>query len=223
MPAAPTVDQVGFELSNNQYINDLIDEPPMNVFEAPINELAFVRLTPSGKKLMDSEEDDYTAVFAPRVLGTFFHALMENLPRAKRVDSDWVRDIAYNQGFHFVHPLRLEALVGEGMRLLEIYYASPLHNLVSNAHRSFNEMPYLMDAGEWIATKRPDLIIEAADGQWYLIDYKTDKFDLEQVARQVRKHSEQLQAYVRDLKKISGIELSSALYFAQFGRLEYLK
>jgi hypothetical protein len=133
-----------------------------------------------------------------------------------------VRDIAYNQGFHFVHPLRLEAFVDEGMRLLTIYYESPLRELVDGAHRCFNEMPYLMDSDEWVAIKRPDLIVESKDGQWFLIDFKTDKFQPEQIARQVRKHREQLQSYVQDLRLISGIELKAALYFAQFGSIEYI-
>jgi hypothetical protein len=199
-------------------LDPLMDEPSISVFEAKVNELALVRLTPSTR---DGEPD--FSISDPRVTGTFFHALMENLPESKIVDRDWVRDIAYNQGFHFVHPLRLEAFVDEGMRLLDIYYASPLKELVDEAHRCFNEMPYLMQSNQWVDTRRPDLIIEARGGQWYLIDYKTDKFDPAQIARQVRKHREQLQGYVRDLKLISGIELNAALYFAQFGLLEQIR
>jgi ATP-dependent helicase/nuclease subunit A len=198
-------------------LDDLMEEPAATVFEAPINELALVRLTPSS---LDGGAD--FAISSPRVIGTFFHALMENLPKSKIVDREWVRDIAYNQGFHFVHPLRLEAFVDEGMRLLTIYYESPLRELVDGAHRCFNEMPYLMDSDEWVAIKRPDLIVESKDGQWFLIDFKTDKFQPEQIARQVRKHREQLQSYVQDLRLISGIELKAALYFAQFGSIEYI-
>jgi len=199
-------------------LNLLDDEEALSpVFESPVNELAFVRLTP---RRQGPDSGSEFIISSPRVTGTFFHALLENLPRSKKVDRDWVRDIAVNQGFHFVHPLRLEAFVDEGMRLLEIYYTSPLRALVDGAHRRYSEVPYLMDSGDFVALKRPDLILEAADGQWYLIDYKTDKFDRQQVARQVRKHGEQLLGYARDLKRISGIDLRAALYFAQYGLVE---
>lgn len=202
-------------------LDPLDDEPSLPpVFDSPVNELALVRLTPPAAATAPGAAGDDFALSSPRVTGTFFHALMENLPRTKKVDRDWVRDIAVNQGFHFVHPQRLETFVDEGMRLLEIYYKSDLRGLVEGAHRRFSEMPYLMDSGFGMALKRPDLIIEAADGQWYLIDYKTDKFDRTQIARQVRKHGEQLLGYARDLKRLSGIELKAALYFAQFGVLE---
>ncbi|MBU6450750.1 MAG: UvrD-helicase domain-containing protein [Cyanobacteria bacterium REEB67] len=197
------------------------DEPAVSLFDTAPNELALVRLTPGGKEEI-SRRDDF-AVLAPRVVGTFFHALMENLPLTKSVDREWVRDIAYNQGVHFVHPKRLDALVDEGLRLLEIYNHSRLRELVEKSHSRFNEMPYLVyvDDGErGVMTMRPDLLVEAADGQWHLVDFKTDHFNHTNagaVEQQARKHRHQLKRYVDDLQIMAGVQIRPAIYFAQYG------
>jgi ATP-dependent helicase/nuclease subunit A len=197
------------------------DEPAVSLFDTAPNELALVRLTP-GRESEVAGRDDFAAL-APRVVGTFFHALMENLPLTKSVDREWVRDIAYNQGVHFVHPKRLDALVDEGLRLLEIYRGSRLRELVEKSHSRFNEMPYLVyvdDSDRGVITMRPDLLVEAADGEWHLVDFKTDHFNhlsAGAVEQQARKHRHQLKRYVDDLQIMAGVQIRPAIYFAQYG------
>lgn len=85
-------------------------------------------------------------------------------------------------------------------------------------------MPYLIDAasgfseaGPDIRPRRPDLIFQDAEGDWHLVDYKTDHFAAKDVEIQARKHREQIKTYVADLRKLTGVELRPWLYFAQHG------
>jgi len=160
-------------------------------------------------------------------LGTFFHSLMENLPPSGRmVDRAWIADIAFTQGAMVAHSDLLNRLVDEGERLLSVYYESRLYGLLSQSQQRRHELPYLIDAasgfseaGPDIRPRRPDLIFQDAEGDWHLVDYKTDHFAAKDVEIQARKHREQIKTYVADLRKLTGVELRPWLYFAQHGIL----
>ncbi len=158
-------------------------------------------------------------------LGTFFHSLMENLPPSgRKVDRAWIADIAFTQGAMVAHSDLLSRLVDEGERLLSVYYESRLYGLLSQSQQRRHELPYLIDtaagfseAGPDIRPRRPDLIFQDAEGDWHLVDYKTDHFAAKDVETQARKHREQIKTYVADLRKLTGVELRPWLYFAQHG------
>lgn len=158
-------------------------------------------------------------------LGTFFHSLMENLPPSgRKVDRAWIADIAFTQGAMVAHSDLLNRLVDEGERLLSIYYESRLYGLLSQSQQRRHELPYLIDtasgfseAGPDIRPRRPDLVFQDAEGDWHLVDYKTDHFAAKDVEIRARKHREQIKTYVADLRKLTGVELRPWLYFAQHG------
>ncbi|MBP6745102.1 hypothetical protein KA344_07690, partial [bacterium] len=158
-------------------------------------------------------------------LGTFFHSLMENLPPSgRKVDRAWIADIAFTQGTMVAHSDLLNRLVDEGERLLGVYYESRLYSLLSQSQQRRHELPYLIDAanrfsetGPDIRPRRPDLVFQDAAGDWHLVDYKTDHFAAKDVEIQARKHREQIKTYVADLRKLTGVELTPWLYFAQHG------
>ncbi|CAN5259237.1 hypothetical protein BH11CYA1_BH11CYA1_01810 [soil metagenome] len=158
-------------------------------------------------------------------LGTFFHSLLENLPPSgRKVDRAWIADIAFTQGAMVAHSDLLNRLVDEGERLLGIYYESWLYSLLSQSQQRRHELPYLIDVASGfsealpdIRPRRPDLIFQDAAGDWHLVDYKTDHFAAKDVEIQARKHREQIKTYVADLRKLTGVELTPWLYFAQHG------
>ncbi|MFA7338605.1 MAG: UvrD-helicase domain-containing protein [Candidatus Obscuribacterales bacterium] len=158
-------------------------------------------------------------------LGTFFHSLMENLPPSgRKVDRAWIADIAFTQGTMVAHSDLHNRLVDEGERLLGVYYESRLYSLLSQSQQRRHELPYLIDAansfsetGPDIRPRRPDLVFQDAAGDWHLVDYKTDHFAAKDVEIQARKHREQIKTYVADLRKLTGVELTPWLYFAQHG------
>lgn len=208
-------------------------DPSQATLEDPkVNEMGRLRITPrtdgAGSEKMEK------AILTAAVMGTFFHALMENLPPSgRRVDRSWIADIAFTQGPMVAHPRLLKLLVDEGERLLSIYYDSRLCQMLSATLRKQHELPYLIDTAVSaeaatlsggdrrfdVKPRRPDLVFEDADGQWHLVDFKTDHFDAAQVDIQARKHREQIRTYVSDLRKLTGLNLLPSIYFAQHGLL----
>ncbi|MDQ5936686.1 MAG: hypothetical protein QG574_4022 [Cyanobacteriota bacterium erpe_2018_sw_21hr_WHONDRS-SW48-000092_B_bin.40] len=184
-----------------------------------LNEQGRSRVTPRDGALPSE------GIITAASLGTFFHSLMENLPPSgRKVDRAWIADIAFTQGAMVAHGDLLNRLVDEGERLLSVYYESRLYGLLSQSQQRRHELPYLIDAasgfseaGPDIRPRRPDLIFQDAEGDWHLVDYKTDHFAAKDVEIQARKHREQIKTYVADLRKLTGVELRPWLYFAQHG------
>jgi len=195
----------------------LLEAVELNLAELKVNELGRTRITPR-----TADSSSASPILSATTLGTFFHALMENLPPSgRRVDRDWIADIAFTQGAMVSHRQLLDKLVDDGERLLEIYYGSRLYALLSQSRQKRHEMSYLIDVayGELpdVRSKRPDLIFEDAEGAWHLVDYKTDQFPAENVESQARKHREQIKSYIADLRHLSGHKITPWLYFAQHG------
>lgn len=198
----------------------LLEPTHVNLAELKVNELGRSRITPRINTELMGEAVGLSA--NATTLGTFFHALMENLPPSgRKVDREWISDIAFTQGAMVSHHELLNKLVDEGERLLEIYYGSRLHGLLTESQQRRHELPYLIDVAYGptpdMKPRRPDLIFEDAQGAWHLVDYKTDHFPAEQVEQQARKHREQLKTYINDLRHLTGHELTPWLYFAQHG------
>jgi ATP-dependent helicase/nuclease subunit A len=212
---------------NSNWSRLFTTDPTQTSLEDPkVNEIGRLRITPRGDGA--NVEKMEKAILTAAVMGTFFHALMENLPPSgRRVDRDWIADIAFTQGPMVAHPRLLNLLVDEGERLLAIYYESRLHAMLAATARKQHELPYLIDAGITfegdrrldVKPRRPDLVFEDSEGQWHLVDYKTDHFNADQVDIQARKHREQIRTYVSDLRKLTGLSLTPSIYFAQHGLL----
>jgi ATP-dependent exoDNAse (exonuclease V) beta subunit len=130
-----------------------------------------------------------------------------------------IESLAFAQGDVVAHPQTLARLVQEGERLLAIFQSSKLAALLKNSKRHFHEMPYLLTDSDVSSTKRPDLLIEDEAGKWIIVDYKTDKFPQEKTTQQAAKHHEQLAEYAFDLKRLTGIQPETYIYFAEFGML----
>lgn len=165
-----------------------------------------IRVTPRNNQM----------VVQATVMGTFFHALMQHLPPDGRAYSrDEIEDLVFAQ--HDIIPSKenIAHFVGEGEKLLQLFYASDFCRMFRSAKQRLHELPYLLLDGERGVNRRPDLLIEDADGYWRLIDFKTDHFDLSQINKQAKQHSEQLQNYVSELSKLLKLKISPHIYFAQ--------
>ncbi|HMY51382.1 MAG TPA: UvrD-helicase domain-containing protein [Candidatus Obscuribacter sp.] len=207
--------------------SDLLLAPlPVHIEYPKVNELGLSRITSPAatKDALLSPLSAGPELFSPSFLGVFFHALMENLPTYSKADAAalyvYVRDIASTQSFHMAHGPKLERLVTEGLRLLDIYFESRLHQLLSTASRRYNEAEYSLFHGDDLIKRRPDLIFQTFDGDWYLVDFKTDHAagEVEMRARAGR-HSVQLNNYRAELSRLSGLSLTAHIYFAQTGIL----
>jgi ATP-dependent helicase/nuclease subunit A len=159
----------------------------------------------------------------PAVIGTMFHALMENLSHDLAPLSDEILQcVALAQGDSVADLKFRQCLITEARALMSQFYESDLYLSLKSARRRFHEMPYYV-AREHPMSKRPDLLFEDHHGRWHLVDYKTDRIDVAEMEMQGARHAKQLSGYVTELRALTGIEFSASLYFAQFGKLVPIK
>ncbi|MDZ4833606.1 MAG: UvrD-helicase domain-containing protein [Candidatus Melainabacteria bacterium] len=154
------------------------------------------------------------------VIGLYLHSVFENLPASmERPDPFTLESIAMMQGSVVAHPQKLKMLVAEGDKLLDIFYGSELFALMKNAKRRLTELPYVFINDSGIESRRPDLLIEDENGNWLIIDYKTDDIPESAMQQQARRHAAQLEGYCRDIRQLTGLNPSIRLYFARHGKL----
>ncbi len=198
------------ERSNPAISCSLIEAIPAKQLEAPSSWTDWTRVTPGAD----------AAPLGATISGTYFHALMEHVTSvASGLTKEIIASLAFAQGDVVAHPDMLDLLVAEGERLLGIFDGSKLASMLSSSRRHFHEMPYMLVDAEISSVKRPDLLIEDESGNWFIVDYKTDKFKKEKLPQQAAKHREQLQEYAQDLTRLTGIVAETCIYFAEFGLL----
>lgn len=192
---------------------DLIEPMDPVMIDSPSSWVGWSRVTPSPKG----------AVLDQTIIGTFFHACMEYLPEdLSRPSDDALVALALAQGECVAHPAMLELLLKQGKVLLDKFFESELFTLKRSAKNRYTEMPYAILLDDKWEIRRPDLVLEDSTGQWHIIDYKTDSFDLSQLENQIRLHRKQLDTYASELQKLTNIKFNSSLYFAQHGQLKSL-
>ena len=119
-----------------------------------------------------------------------------------------------------VHPVFRQALLEEGKKLLVTYAKSELQPIFSTAKTICHEWSYYMNTdSEQLLLNRPDLLLESKEGEWYLIDYKTDRFPVNDIEQQALRHRRQLERYGKDFMQLTNIAPKLATYFAQSGIL----
>lgn len=154
------------------------------------------------------------------IIGSFLHSVMEHLPPSLvRPERTVLESLALMQGSAVAHPQRLKRLLAEGEKLLDIFYASELHELMRTARRRLTEIPYVILDEMGMQSKRPDLILEDAHGNWFIIDYKTDVLNPAEVDAHARRHTAQLESYSADISSLTGLTPEIRLYFARLGML----
>lgn len=192
-------------------VYDLLEPVPSARIEPTDTWQALLRVTPAAEQ----------QAVEPAVAGRFFHAVMERICRNPQVfEQRTLEDVARSGAIGVVHRQLVDALVAEGRTLLARFFDSPLYRLIKESQVLLSEPPYLVAAGEQgVAAKRPDLLLKDADGQWHVIDFKTDHFELAQLSSRLRAHSRQLEDYAADIKALSGVDARKSIYFAQHGLL----
>jgi ATP-dependent exoDNAse (exonuclease V) beta subunit len=155
-----------------------------------------------------------------RLAGNYFHMLMECLPKDRRsFTDDELAAIAQSLNDFTVQGLVLKKLVDIGKSLMQLFTASDLYRTMQLARTVLREWPCYKLEGN-LVENRPDLLIEDENGNWLIVDFKTDNILQEQeLQQQLHLHRRQLEGYKSDLKRIANIEADAAIYFARLGRL----
>jgi ATP-dependent helicase/nuclease subunit A len=204
--AREKIEQETLSIPNCNLIEPLFGEPQ----EMPAVWLETTRITPRNNIVK----------FNQIVIGNYFHSLMESIPSAdKIVNEDLMFALAQKQGTFVAHRDALNTLIAEGKRLLAKYFESPLFELVRTAQHRLHELPYFQTKEGEVDIKRPDLVLQDSNGNWYVVDYKTDDFLIAYIAKQAKQHRKQLDGYVTAIQKLGGFKATPVLYFAQHGIL----
>jgi len=189
----------------------LMEEIPISLKEFNTQFRGEVRITPNVEELVP---DVITS-------GVFFHLLMEHLPGdPKDFANEMFAELASNHqlGLSVIHPIKRERVIKESSELLKIFLESDLYEHFKNAKKRFAEFPYMVSESDSIKNKRADCVFLGADDKWYVVDFKTDRFDLADLDKHRRNHEEQIRAYATDLGLVLGLPVTPVLYFARLGK-----
>ncbi len=155
------------------------------------------------------------------IAGNYFHLLMQRLGPALELPSERERrNLLLHHEVAISDEAQQELMLRESERLLLLFSGSKLHSLMRNARRTLFEHSYTIVRDGRERDFRPDLLIEDVQGQWHIVDFKTDQFEVKQISKQIKSHQAQLATYVDDLALLLGINAKAWLYFAHHGRLE---
>lgn len=144
-------------------------------------------------------EEDATA------FGLAFHEIMENLD--------------LQEGENLLELCRLKAKeyglleeAGELALLAQQSLAHPLLKRVRHADRIFREVPFSINLDGNIVEGKIDLIFQE-DGDWVILDYKTDQVSKENLEERFLMYREQGVYYGRAIEKISGRRVKEVIFF----------
>ena len=166
-------------------------------------------------------------------VGTFFHTVMESLPADLSLPGrEQLRDLAFNSDLATVD-VRIDELLVEAEQMLRRFQGSQLHTLLAGARVRLHEPPYLAvrtkqetdfliagpAAQNFVQERRPDLVVQDTQGQWHIIDFKTDHIDEMEIEKHNRQHAEQISEYVADLESLVKTPVRGWVYYAHHGQL----
>lgn len=194
-------------------ISPLATEPDQREFSVAFQQL--MRVTPDAQPLHAT------------VVGTFFHAVMENLALDLTMPTvEQLRQLAgQGETAAIVHPARVSELVVEAEQMLRMFMKSQLHTLMSGARERLHEVPYMAvrrmadGSDSTVVERRPDLVLQDAHGEWHIVDFKTDHIDELEMEKHNRAHAEQVNEYVQDLETLVKTPVHGWVYYAHHGQL----
>jgi len=157
---------------------------------------------------------------APTVLGQFFHLIMQRWqPGWTKVPDSVLNELAHHKDVRAIHSAQRQWLIAEVEQLVEKFKNSELNTIWSSSLRTFREMPYVISVVDDVHTRRPDLLLEDKDGQWSIVDFKTDHFDIATIDSHLNQHKKQILQYLNDIEQLTGEKANAYVYFAQHGVL----
>ena len=218
LDAAEAVPSPAGEPADKIAVTNLLEAVPSVVEPLHINKDGFWRITPGESNTLEG-----ALQIDARVLGTFFHALIERLsPAAVNKTDEFLSDVLATALPDIVHPQLVKAICAEARKLLDQFEGSDLQKLMIGAKHRLSEVPYELNTPK-ISEKRPDLLLQDKDNNWHVIDYKTDHFDQANIDKQIKHHAEQVSSYSRDIESLTGIKPKPWIYFAAYGKLSLVE
>ncbi len=157
-------------------------------------------------------EVDWSRVRA-RKIGTFVHSVLEQSAKGKPLAE--AKQLAARS---------LSVSPDEELEAMEIIQKVLQSNLftveLQTARRIITELPIIEDQANYVAAKFVDLMFETMNGDWILVDYKTDDIPDEAVNDRKEHHRRQLEEYGQMFARLMGKPpKESRVYFLRPNRM----
>ncbi len=150
-------------------------------------------------------------------LGTFYHLCMERLdPQSPQPAG--VLGTAVAAELDMIDSPGLEQAISELDDILEAFRETPLQSQLASARKAHRELDFLLDAGPIRLRGQIDLLLQDADANWHVIDYKSDRVTPERLTEHAEGYRMQMLAYCLAAGRYLDTTIESArLYFLRKG------
>jgi len=154
--------------------------------------------------LTGMSEDDYDRAFAPghnweRLIGRILHEVLRfaEFSLEPAPSEDLIRSIAWEQGL--TNAAAERAARQEISRLLREFSGSEAYQWITSASAAqrplYTELPFMFRKEKFVVHGVIDVLLQRGDGEWVIIDYKTDQVAEGDFAKHARRYRMQLALY----------------------------
>jgi len=103
-----------------------------------------------------------------------------------------------------------QALTGELAEMLDRFKAQPLWSELAEAKQLFRELDFVMAVPPGVLRGQIDLLYQDAEGQWHILDYKSDRVAEEHLAAHAKAYEIQMLSYALAAGKYLATAIPSA-------------
>lgn len=147
-------------------------------------------------------------------IGDMVHHALANwhcLSQGRSQLEQWLAHDARRMGI--IESSSIDDAVGRSITMLNRLIQSPLYKAITAAQKRYTELPIMLRDGNNLVHGSVDMLYQASDGTWHVIDWKTEYLDKGDPHGQILAHKQQLTLYVEAVKRQIGITPSAMLCF----------
>ena len=197
------------EIFSHQYKYEGSDKVPSKVSVTYLKN----KLEGKEKIIKELKSWDENQKIRGATLGTLYHKVIEKFNLSTEISYDALKnhiEDMLKRGF-----LSLEEADVIDLSIIKSFFESELGERIRISKRVFRELPFVYKTNEGIENNEEDFLVQGIvdclfeeDEKFILVDYKTDKIDIQEGGIIPKEHEFQLKLYKRALEEIWGIEIS---------------
>lgn len=112
---------------------------------------------------------------------------------------------SYAWGMHLLDDDERRELVDRAYRNLRSFEKSRLFQNIENARQQYRELPFIVRTEKRVLHGQMDLLFQTMQGDWIIVDYKTDRVPQQDVSQHVREYYLQVGAYASAVESQLGV------------------
>lgn len=197
------------EIFSHQYKYEGSDKVPSKVSVTYLKN----KLEGKEKIIKELKSWDENQKIRGATLGTLYHKVIEKFNLSTEISYDALKnhiEDMLKRGF-----LSVEEADVIDLSIIKSFFESELGERIRISKRVFRELPFVYKTNEGIENNEEDFLVQGIvdclfeeDEKFILVDYKTDKIDIQEGGIIPKEHEFQLKLYKRALEEIWGIEIS---------------